>query len=116
MSKSMDKKNTLKNSTLNILEYLYLSYDQELVNMLWHKQIDKDLQKQQLRDDFSHWVLQLVNYWVSFNDSSDDTVSEIIHTVSSANFFFSHRMILFLLTNYFDEMSLIGINEKYIIV
>lgn len=112
MSKSIKNQKTLKSSTLNILEYLYLTYDQELVNLLWHKRIDKDLNKQQLRDDFSHWVLQLVNYWVSFNESSDDTVSEIIHTMSSANFFFSHRLILFLLTNYFDELSLIGINEK----
>lgn len=97
---------------MNILEHLYISYNQELVNMLWHKQLAARTNRLELRDDFSYWVQLLVNYWVSFNDSSDDTVSEIVTTMCSANVFFCHHLIVTLMANYFDEPDLFAINEK----
>lgn len=42
-------------SLLNILEVLYLSYDQELVNLLWYRPVDQ-YKKNKLRDDFNYWV------------------------------------------------------------
>jgi|JFJP01.1.fsa_nt_gi hypothetical protein len=47
-------------STLNILEYLYLHYSQELVNILWTKQLDPHHNKLELRDDLSYWLIQFV--------------------------------------------------------
>jgi predicted transcriptional regulator len=98
-------------SLLNILEVLYLSYNQELVNMLWHKPVDEQT-KNKLRDDFSYWMNFFVNYWVSFNDSSDDTIAEITNTISSSVIFYGHRMISFLLANYFQEYGFETIDAK----
>jgi hypothetical protein len=53
------------------------------------------------------------NYWISFNDSTEDTVSEVTHTISSANIFYSHRLMAFMLANYFDEVGFEEVDRKY---
>jgi hypothetical protein len=47
-------------STLNIMEYLYLQYSQELVNILWNKQLEPNHSKLELRDDLGYWLIQFV--------------------------------------------------------
>ena len=50
------KKNKRENSILNILECLFLEYNQKLVNLLWHKPLESYSKKLAIRDDFSHWI------------------------------------------------------------
>jgi hypothetical protein len=42
------------------MEYLYLQYSQELVNILWSKQLEPNQNKLELRDDLSYWLIQFV--------------------------------------------------------
>lgn len=50
------RKKEKENSILNILECLFLEYNQDLVNLLWHKHLECTTKKLVLRDDFSHWI------------------------------------------------------------
>lgn len=50
------KKNEKENSVLNILECLFLEYNQGLVNLLWHKSLENNSKKVMIRDDFSYWA------------------------------------------------------------
>lgn len=50
------KKNEKENTILNILECLFLEYNQGLVNLLWHKNLEPSNKKLELRDDFTYWV------------------------------------------------------------
>lgn len=52
------------------------------------------------------------NYWVSFNDSTEDTLYEIISTSAAANFFFGQKLMLTMLSNHFDEPGLEVIKKK----
>ena len=51
-----NKKSEKENTLLNILECLFLEYNQGLVNLLWHKPLESGSKKLVLRDDFSHWI------------------------------------------------------------
>jgi hypothetical protein len=113
------KKNEKENSVLNILECLFLEYNQGLVNLLWHKPLETCSKKVVLRDDFSHWINILLygrlirNYWISFNESFDDSISEIMHTSTTANYFYCQRITLFLLANYFEGIEFEEVNQRY---
>jgi hypothetical protein len=52
------------------------------------------------------------NYWVSFNDSNEDTLFEIISTSAAANFFFGQKLVLTMLSNHFEELGLEDIKKK----
>lgn len=56
----LKKKKQIKDSILNILECLYREYHQELANRMWHKALDRNLGKLELRDDYCYWILLLV--------------------------------------------------------
>ena len=112
------RKTANMSSTLNIMEYLYLQYSQELVNILWNKQLEPNQNKLELRDDLSYWLIQFVyarvtsNYWISFNESDSDTINEIIQTICTSDIFYCHRMICFMMSNYFNDVNFEGVNEK----
>lgn len=48
------KRKTL-DTALNILECLYSSYNQEMINKLWYKNVEKKSPKIELRDDLTYW-------------------------------------------------------------
>lgn len=54
------KKTEEVDSILNILEMLYVRYEQEMVNMLWHKNLEKTNTKIELRDDIAYFLPQIM--------------------------------------------------------
>jgi hypothetical protein len=54
------KKTEEVDSILNILEMLYVRYEQELVNMLWHKSLEKTNAKVELREDIAYFLPQIM--------------------------------------------------------
>lgn len=53
------KPNTLIN-TVNLLESLYVSFDKDLVYLLWKMPIYTPLEKNQLRNDLTYFLPQIV--------------------------------------------------------
>lgn len=49
---------------------------------------------------------------MSFNDSTEDTLYEIISSSAAANFFFGQKLVLTMLSNHFDEIGLEDIKRK----
>lgn len=101
--KKIRKRKGADSSIINILEYLYLTYDNDMVNMLWQKPINPAKNpKPGLRDDLSDLLLQISNYWLSFNEHTEDNFAQILMVTTSMDNSFFVRLFCFIMANYFE--------------
>ena len=120
------KKNKIVTS-IDMLENLFVKYDQNLIELLWQKKVFTPIESKKLRDDLTYLIPQIVNYWVCYapdsktqaqgegNTTSEDITgfSELILSTCATDLFFSNSLIFTLLSNFFpNEPQYVSVNLK----
>lgn len=124
LNKMGPKKNKIVTS-IDMLENLFVKYDQSLIELLWQKKVFTPIESKKLRDDLTYLIPQIVNYWVCYapdakvhllsDPAAEDLTgfTELILSTCATDLFFSNSLIFTLLSNFFpNEPQYVSVNLK----